>query len=363
VTYLDLLAGQVALPEVVSRGDLVRIESPGKDDAVELALLRLGAATPDPEGFAQADVDALERLPRAKGLIRYPRQWYRGYCAALALVDRQRAVCPPHTLMAHPADIAAMFDKRVSHARMLAAGVAVPPALGPIAGYQQLLTVMAERGYSRVFVKLAHGSSASGVVALQTNGRQQIAVTTAELVSGAHGVQLFNSRRLRTYREPGQIAQLIDTLATHCVHVEQWLPKAGISGRTFDLRVVVIAGRVRHTVVRMSRGPLTNLHLLNERGDPAAVRARMGAAAWEAAAQTCLAAMACFPASHYAGVDLLIAPDFRRHAVLEINAFGDLLPGALDDGEETYTAEIAACGSFERPLAARAGAPYPPGSC
>jgi hypothetical protein len=29
------------------------------------------------------------------------------------------------------------------------------------------------------------------------------------------------------------------------------------------------------------------------------------------------------------GVDLLVRPDFKRHAVLELNAFGDLLPGVL----------------------------------
>ena len=44
------------------------------------------------------------------------------------------------------------------------------------------------------------------------------------------------------------------------------MPKAGLAGHVFDLRVVVIAGRARHAVVRMSRGPMTNLHLLNRRG-------------------------------------------------------------------------------------------------
>jgi hypothetical protein len=57
------------------------------------------------------------------------------------------------------------------------------------------------------------------------------------------------------------------------------MPKAGIDGRTFDLRVLVIAGRARHAVARLSRGPMTNLHLLNERGDPARV-ARI-AASWD----------------------------------------------------------------------------------
>jgi hypothetical protein len=43
------------------------------------------------------------------------------------------------------------------------------------------------------------------------------------------------------------------------------------------------------------------------------------------------------------GVDLLVSPDWRAHAVLEANAFGDLLPGVLcDGGLSTYEAEVRA---------------------
>lgn len=90
---------------------------------------------------------------------------------------------------------------------------------------------------------------------------------------------------------------------------------------------------------------MTNLHLLNERGDVGPVRRRMGEAAWSAALRTCERAAGRFPASLYAGVDLLVRSDWRPHAVLEMNAFGDLLPGVMDGGADTYTAEIqAVCG-------------------
>ncbi|HSH77897.1 MAG TPA: hypothetical protein VLA19_05115, partial [Herpetosiphonaceae bacterium] len=114
------------------------------------------------------------------------------------------------------------------------------------------------------------------------------------------------------------------------------------AGRTFDLRVVVIAGQARHVVVRLSRGPMTNLHLLNARGDTDAVVARMGTEAWAAARETCERAMACFPDSLYGGIDLLVEPGYRRHAVLEVNAFGDLLPDVVWQGQDTYMAEVDA---------------------
>jgi hypothetical protein len=93
--------------------------------------------------------------------------------------------------------------------------------------------------------------------------------------------------------------------------------------------------------VRLSRSPITNLHLLNDRAAPEELRRRMGEAAWLAAMGTCERATECFPTSLHGGVDLLIGTDFRRHALLEVNAFGDLLPGVTWEGKGTYEAEIA----------------------
>jgi hypothetical protein len=134
----------------------------------------------------------------------------------------------------------------------------------------------------------------------------------------------------------------VDALCRERVQVEEWIPKAGLDGQTFDLRVVVIAGQAQQVVVRLSRSPMTNLHLKNQRGDLSALLDRMGAEAWQAARRTCERAVALFPGSLYAGVDLLIAPGYRRHAVLESNAFGDLLPGITHGGLDTYAAEISA---------------------
>ena len=44
----------------------------------------------------------------------------------------------------------------------------------------------------------------------------------------------------------------------------------------------------------------------------------------------------------YAGVDVCVTRRKRVPYVLEVNAFGDLLPRVLVDGRDTYTAEIVA---------------------
>lgn len=343
VSYADLLAGRASLAQALRPNTLVRIESPGKDFVVERALLALGADAEDeedPSGTRYTRLSAREMAGLAfeKGRILPARQWYLGYRSLLLrLADELGGA----RVMNPPADIATMFDKPACHARLAEGGVAVPPALGPVRSYVDLREAMKRRNWPRVFLKLAHGSSASGVVAYRVNGGQQQAITTVEMARVGGEMRLYNSRRIQTYEDAGEVAALVDALCRERVHVEQWLPKASHSGRTLDLRVVMIAGRVRHTIARLSATPITNLHLLNARGDTEAILARIGAERWAAARADCERAAGLFH-SLYSGIDLLFSTGFKRHAILEMNAFGDLLPGVLSDGEDTYTAEIRA---------------------
>ena len=42
------------------------------------------------------------------------------------------------------------------------------------------------------------------------------------------------------------------------------------------------------------------------------------------------------------GVDLMVGTNRRSFRIAEINAFGDLLPGVLDQGMDTYEAQLHA---------------------
>jgi hypothetical protein len=340
--WLDLIERRRALADVVRAGDFVRLESPGRNFEVERALLTIGADVADSTSAPRLDAPSAARLAADRGRVLYPRQWYLGFRSVLQDVRSELAGAPPHSAMHDPGEIALMFDKPRCHAHLALAGIPVPRALLGVTCYDALVEQLRAHRMTQVFVKLAHGSGASGVVAYRTDGRRHRAVTTVEAVRRPGGLDLYNTRRLRTLDDLGEIASLIDALAIHGIHVEEWVPKAGLDGRCFDLRVVVIARRARHIVPRLSRHPITNLHLLNARGDPARVRDAIGAVRWRQALETCERAVATFPHAMYAGVDLAITADFKRHVVLEINAFGDQLKGCLDAGEDTYTAELRA---------------------
>ncbi|MFI2710719.1 STM4014 family protein [Micromonospora sp. NPDC018662] len=317
--WVDVLTGAAA----PSAGTLVRVDSAGEDPLVDRLLRRSPTAARHGELVGLADA-------------------YAGLVAGLARVAAGGA-----ELLNRPADVAVLCDKRRCHAVLAAAGVPVPAALPPVGGpatlpavggYAALREAMAAAGWRRVFVKPAHGSSAAGVLALAVGPRGVQADTTVEPTPDG----LFNSLRVRRHTDEATIAAIVDRLAPDGLHVERWLPKAGLGDRVVDVRVLVVAGRPTHAVVRAARGPLTNLHLGNARGDLAELRAAAGPAAWSAAMETCERVAACFAGSLHVGVDLMFLAGWRRHAVAEVNAFGDLLPGVLADGRDSYAEQVHA---------------------
>ena len=329
--------GPSALEAYVREGTLVRIDSPGSSFESFTALVAAGSHALDPGGAPRIGVEAARNLTYERGRLRYVRQWYLGLCRVLGeiaprLVGARR--------MGDPAEIRCMFDKRECHQRLASHGVSVPPSIDAPSSFDELLEAMRHRGVRRVFVKLAHGSSASGVVALHADAGGVHALTTVELVECASVRKLYNSKRLRLYRDARSLAAIYEELAREQVHIEEWLPKIGLDNRPVDLRILVIAGRARHIVARAGHGPITNLHIGARRADVRRLRAKMGDAAWARMLSLAERAGGAFPSSLAVGVDLAVEPDPRRMAVLEVNAFGDLLRGVTDGGEDPYDAQL-----------------------
>ncbi|MFJ8773515.1 STM4014 family protein [Streptomyces microflavus] len=327
VSWLQVLGGEA----VFEPGETVRIDSPGENAEVE----RLLRGVDDPT--------------RVEGSAR----WYAGFLGAVGEVSRAASAAGAEVLTS-PGDIAALFDKRLCHALLEDAGVPVPasPTSGPraarVRNWSDVRALMREHRMPRAFVKLAHGSSASGVLAVETAGPGRVRASTS-VERDAEG-RLFNSLRVRRYTTEREVGAIVDALAPDGLHIERWLPKASQRGRAADLRIVVVGGRATHAVVRTSLSPMTNLHLGGARGDLDEVRAAVSAVGgcWREALAMCERAAACFPGTLCVGVDLLPAAGWRRFAVGEVNAFGDLLPGLTGlpgsgaEGLDTYAAQVAA---------------------
>jgi glutathione synthase/RimK-type ligase-like ATP-grasp enzyme len=347
VDYRDLVADPHATAARIPEGARVRIDSPGRDPQVLAGLLAHGIEMCARLGVHCLSRREIERQVGERGRLLPARQLYFGLELVLGAIRRRAEASSLGTqsirLVPDVAAILLAFDKSACHRHLAARNVSVPAALPDIGSFDALRAAMQARRMPRVFVKLRHGSAAAGTVALATSGLGMRAVTTVETVLAADGVRLYNTRALRHLASPLEIARLVDALAPHGLHVEAWVPKAGVDGMTADLRVVVVDGEPVIRVLRKSREPITNLHLGGERADAAALLSKMSAKAVAALDDTCRKVAQAFPGALQLGIDVAVAGGLARHYVLEVNAFGDLLKGiATGRGLDAYDLQLRA---------------------
>ncbi|WP_331459245.1 STM4014 family protein [Paenibacillus sp. FJAT-27812] len=353
--YEQLLSRSLYIEDVLQQfaGDepiIVRLDAPGEDQAVERELIAWGA--PDrsgddvfwsagslPGSISIPAADALA-LPQQHGRIYFPAQWYRGYCRFLAAMQREAGASRKAVRWVNsPGSIASMFDKRSCWQLLSRQGLRVPalPApVGTIRSYDQLQAAISASGMRRLFIKLACGSGASGVIAYQINPSTgaELAITTIGVEEHAGSSSFYNAGLLRRYREHSDIRTIIDWVCREGAHIERWIEKDSFESKSFDVRQLVVDGEACHTVLRLSSTPITNLHLRNERRMD--VDGLLSAEVKQAVKQAAEAALRAFPGSRTAGVDVLVQRGSGLTYAIDINPFGDLLYGAEYEGMNTY---------------------------
>ncbi len=323
VDWREWLEAPECLTDALQAPCCFKIEPPGDDPQAHLALLNLGCArlgrslAAAPERGELAAVDA----------------WFAGFELTMRRLQALLASQPQAQAVNSPDEILAMTDKLQCQYRLRDHGVAVAPLLGAVQGYDHLVEMLDRAGIDRAFVKSRFGSSAAGVVAYRRGGGRQQATTSAALQPD--GRRLFNVKRLRSYQRPDDVRRVIDLIAAQQAYVEAWLPKPRAGSGHFDLRVVTFAGRAAHRVARLGQRAMTNLHLDSERADPARLLSDAELALMVSTAEQ---AAAAFPRAGIVGFDLVVHRGTAH--VLEANAFGDLLPGLLWQGHDTYATAL-----------------------
>lgn len=329
--WAELIAEPAALGRMIRPDDLLRLDSPGSDAEVYRRLAALGG---DPS-------------TRPSGHWRPGAAWFRGLSQVLHAAGRSLEAAPTRpAVTSHDfADALVMTDKLACREALAAGGIPTLPGFAAPATVSALRAMTAERRWARCFVKPRWGSSGAGVLAWERDGfgdgaREQVTVAAdAAFAPDTETLTLLNSKRLRRYGAPLCEHILARILADGAV-VERWLPKMTVDGGPSDLRVLCLGGAPAHRIARVGRGPITNLHLDATRmsaerffdAAPAQTRERVEAVA--------RAVARVFPRTLVFGLDLHI--DGRGGVrVIEVNAWGDHLPGVSFEGQEVYPAEVS----------------------
>ncbi len=268
----------------------------------------------DPPLWKSASLDELDMLTQ-------------GYAARLAALIRAGEPCDM-TFFNHPSAIAALLDKRSCKDRLASAGLAVTELVDVDAdgrdrlSMERLFEGMRKQGVYQVFIKPVKGSGAAGVSAFRwqpSTGR--MALYTCAMRTGGGG--LVNTKRLRRFEKPEEIFFLLERILNLGCIVERWYAKTAYRGLSYDLRAVVQEGEVDFILARLSKGPVTNLHLNNRplRADALGLPAPL----LEKISDLCRRAAQCFPGLRSAGIDLLLEKGSEEPRIIEMNAQGDLI--------------------------------------
>lgn len=340
LSFLELLQYPERLTDQLKGIDCLKIESCGENDDVFKYLLAWGADIEDHLNQQSISKQNALNLSVEKGLIQYSRQRQLGYRRFLQEVE-SIAKAQNCFLLNAPQAILEMSDKVKTHQLLAQNNIEKVPYLGVVESYEGLQQLIEQTGCKRIFLKLTHASSASGVMAYQRKGNQEILISSATLIIKAGIPKVYNSLKIKKYTEANQIRLLVDTLAKQYLFAERWIPKATFDRTAFDLRLVYIDGEVNHAVMRCSDSPMTNLHLGNKRGDLQSLKIHLGLGKWKEIQALAQEAVACFQGAKVAGVDILLTGKNYKPRVIEVNPFGDLLPNVFNDFDETtYQREL-----------------------
>lgn len=320
-TPADLLAeaGTLAAPT------LLRIESPARDPEVIRRLLQRGQRA--------AGQTVAEWPELVDGWIAPQPLLFSGLRACLLTLDQftrqQSAIINRYNVE----DVLTLFDKNRTADRLRDHDLPVPDSFAADDRTPDLREKIQAAGWEAAYLKLATGSCASGIVRLNADARTGI--TTTQQLQG----QFYNSYRVRTI-EGGPLEEVLAFLLAQTVTVQKGVMKATVGGHNFDVRVVVLHGKVVATIFRVSRHPMTNLHLGGRRGEARQCRAQIPQRHWLDAMGHCEQAATLFDVP-CVGIDVA----FDRYTgcpwILEMNAFGDFFPRWVSDrGKTIHRMEI-----------------------
>ncbi len=329
VAWADIIdaRGRLEALSVFEAPAAVRFGSPGGDDSVGRALLRLAAELdPNPFDVSAAEADYLPSEIRPHAQLHAGLRWLT---EVLSTALDARPDLNPWT---PPKAIATMLDKQATRLELQDLGIPTPDGLD-VTSAEEIDMIRYLRGWRKWFVKLRFGSCGSGIARLTDTPDDIRGLTSVGIREGRY----VDIGRLRPLNNRGEVEATVTWLAEQGAVLEPAIELARVDGLRLDLRVVVIRNGPAIPIFRQSRHPITNLFLGGRRADLASSRQAVGQRRYLDALDLARAA-AESTGAHVVGVDVLFDAEGGGVYVLELNPFGDFFPGWTDDRGQSIAA-------------------------
>ena len=252
-------------------------------------------------------------------------------------VLRELADVPNVKYLNHPLAIESVFHKVACKEALQKAGIQTTPMIGmDISDFSRLKDIMCDQKLYQVFIKPIYGSGASGILSYRLNPRlgKEVLYTSANIMDDV----LINTKKMRVYSKQEEIKEIMDRTFEYPVIVERWIPKSCLDGYGADFRVVFQFGKIDYIVGRLSKSPVTNLHLNNHAVD--IEEFHLSEPVLEEIHNLCRNAMNVFPGLQSAGIDVLLTKHNEKPMIIEMNGQGDLIYKDIYNENKIYKKQV-----------------------
>ncbi len=337
IDWSDLLMDYTILEKNLTEQTIIKLEPPEKNMEIYRNLLLAGA-----EQAGHLGRKEIEQLDFSNYSIVAPAQWYAGvetvFSKLKETVAQARVFC-----MNDPTEMLKMMDKQQTY-RILVEGAeagwfALPKKFDGLSSYEELKDFFESKPVS-LFIKLRYGSGSTGVLAYRSHPRlAQEKLYTSLNYTTQNGKRIFFSNYgVHQFQEREVIKILVDWVLQNGAVIEAWIPKATYQGYAYDTRCFVLNQKAEYLISRLSKTPITNLHLKNQRRESAEI---LSAEQLQLLRQAGARVMQLFKNSLYAGIDLINTSGDRVY-VIDLNPFGDLFHHLIGSKENLAYLQIKA---------------------
>lgn len=340
ISWMKIIEDISIFEKNLKENTIIKFEPPEKDMEIYRELLRYG------ENLGEIAKEKITDIDFSNYQVVAPRQWYEGFSKLLMNIKE--------IYMAHQNinifcmndfdEMCMMMDKSKTYQKLDAGLKAkekykfkLPKKLYTPKNHEEFRQRYGDK-FESCFIKLRYGSGGTGVLAYRNNPKlNKESIHTSLNCRNVNGEKIFYSRyKVNHYTDKIIIKELIDWVLLNGAHIEKWIPKAIHNGYAYDTRAFVLNKKSNYLISRLSKSPLTNLHLKNQRLDSQEIFKNEEIKIVSQAAED---VMRIFDKSLYAGIDVVTTKTNIPY-IIDVNPFGDLFHNLIGTKQNVYYFEI-----------------------
>lgn len=333
ITWTEIFKDISVFEENLKPNTIIKIEPPEKDMEIYRGFLKHGI---EKGKLSERDID---KIDFSDFKIIAPDQWYYGFTKIMEQLDK---LCIKNKfknlyLMNNIAEMLVMMDKKqtyeVLEKKLDNEKFYLPQKLYSPKNYDEFKSLYGNKSM-KVFIKLRYGSGSTGVLGYANNIKLQDELVYTSLNNNSNN--FYSNYKVNRFTEKTKVKELINWVLENGAHIESWIPKDKYNGKAFDTRSFVINKKSAYLLTRMSKSPITNLHLKNQRANSVEIMTEENLEIIRNASE---GVMNIFNKSLYAGIDV-VTTSRNKPYIIDVNPFGDLFHNLIGIDKNVHFLEI-----------------------